>query len=336
MRVTSQKRLGFTLVELLVVIAIIGILIALLLPAVQAAREAARRTQCSNNLRQLGISVHNYSDVYSEQFPPDTNGYGGSGPTCGWSWIYFVQPFIEGGNTWDRIASWASCRDTANYIPNAQAPWNNPENAAAFRMPSLLCPTRRTGSIVVNPVDPWTGTSYNMPSAQPTDYASVATGLNHNYWDTGSDGCIIRYAQSNLISGPNTPLRSATTFGSCTDGLSNTLIIGEKAMHPSWILHNWVDQPALVAGHHPHPYFASRLLGAHSRGLQRIPNRVDYWVNTGVESQYIDIWCFGSWHPGICLFTVGDASVRNVKNYASLYNLQRAGGRNDRQPYELQ
>ena len=98
MRSLSRKRSAFTLIELLVVIAIIAILIALLLPAVQQAREAARRTQCKNNLHQLGLALHNYHDVYN-QFPITC--FNNSGPGLNWSdssrgtYLVRLLPYIE-------------------------------------------------------------------------------------------------------------------------------------------------------------------------------------------------------------------------------------------------
>src|SRR5262245_26547135 len=99
----SSYRRGFTLVELLVVIAIIGILVALLLPAVQAAREAARRTQCVNHLHQIGIAMHNRHDVYLE-FPPALAQFvpPGAQEIKDHSWTPFVLPYIEQQAIYDR------------------------------------------------------------------------------------------------------------------------------------------------------------------------------------------------------------------------------------------
>ncbi len=105
-----RRMRGFTLVELLVVIAIIGILIALLLPAVQAAREAARRSQCSNNLKQIGLGFHNYESSY-KAFPPSFIQFGATSITGStnsvqpnWSWGTFILPYVEHQPMYDRLA----------------------------------------------------------------------------------------------------------------------------------------------------------------------------------------------------------------------------------------
>src|SRR6267142_6033154 len=96
-----SRHAAFTLVELLVVIAIIGVLVALLLPAVQAAREAARRTQCSNNLKQLGLAAHNFNDTFS-RLPPGGGAQGGGGglsaSTDYGSWLVYLLPYVEQTN----------------------------------------------------------------------------------------------------------------------------------------------------------------------------------------------------------------------------------------------
>src|SRR5688572_1066288 len=120
----SRKNRGFTLVELLVVIAIIGILIALLLPAVQAAREAARRTQCTNNLKQLALATHNFHDT-NKMLPRGADG------CCYGTWQVRVMPFMEQGNLADLYEE-----DPIRY---SGAP--NTTNVTTHRVNALSCPS---------------------------------------------------------------------------------------------------------------------------------------------------------------------------------------------------
>jgi len=146
----KHDRPGFTLVELLVVIAIIGILIALLLPAVQAAREAARRMQCSNNLKQLGLALHIYHDTY-KVFP-----YAAGGGGTYWSWSTLMLSSIEAQTTYDRI----DFEYPYNAGPSNDAIKANNEAMRTFlnvyQCPSAeLAPGRTTYSVVVGPDMPF-------------------------------------------------------------------------------------------------------------------------------------------------------------------------------------
>ncbi len=158
-------------------IAIIGMLIALLLPAVQAAREAGRRTTCSSNLRELALAVHNYHDVHHELPPASSERATGTDRNqVGWSWLAHIAPYIEQAN-WARGINWRQRPQGATNVPVVNE----------FRSGILMCPSRRTlGPIMQDPTalfglaDRWLG------AAVPTDYASVRRGT----WPGGRDGMI--------------------------------------------------------------------------------------------------------------------------------------------------
>lgn len=190
------RRPGFTLIELLVVIAIIAILIALLLPAVQQAREAARRTQCKNNLKQLGIALHNYADAHSA-FPNQA-----SDSLYGYSALAQILPYIDQGNLYNAF-------DFSQPL-QVGLPWRpavNPAMADVVRRPlaALLCPSETGDPIYLDGSgNEWAGSNYlvNGGSGRVTDYcASLNDGL---FWRG-----------------------SKTKFRDLTDGVSNTVFLGE-------------------------------------------------------------------------------------------------------------
>ncbi len=129
----ASRKTGFTLVELLVVIAIIGIMVGLLLPAVQSAREAARRMSCQNNIKQLGLALHNYESAY-KAFPPSTVASGGSASQP-WSGQSFILPFLEGDATFSKI------NFSTGYHAGSNKTLFPPNGIAAVRVSTLLCPS---------------------------------------------------------------------------------------------------------------------------------------------------------------------------------------------------
>jgi prepilin-type N-terminal cleavage/methylation domain-containing protein len=200
-----MRRRGFTLIELLVVIAIIAVLVAILLPAVQQAREAARRSQCLNNLRQLAVATHNYLSAHGV-FPP-SGCVSGTTVSQPWSGQAFLLPYIDGDNIYARIDFSLGYHHAAN---KAVFP---PSGPAAKRVPVLICPS--------DPGDRPRLDAMGVPEHYPLCY-----GLNMGLYEifnptTNTDG--------KAAFGPNARLNT----GSYSDGASNVLCMAEvKAFTP--------------------------------------------------------------------------------------------------------
>jgi prepilin-type N-terminal cleavage/methylation domain-containing protein len=197
----QERRTGFTLVELLVVIAIIGILVALLLPAVQAAREAARRTQCQNNLKQMGLAMHNHHDTFKK--------------------------FPSGGLDWTQPRTLTSSNSPANYTAQA---WGWAYQILPFMEQQPLWREPNDATVASTPVP-----TYNCPSLRgPTLYAysqSSPTGYRAMMDYAGNGGTFGIYSVStsvNSLDGPICFTGQAVGMAVLTDGTSNTLMIGEK------------------------------------------------------------------------------------------------------------
>ena len=220
-------RCGFTLVELLVVIAIIGVLVALLLPAVQSAREAARRSQCSNNLKQLGLSAHSFHDTF-ERYPPGggaQNGGGGLGTNNDYgSWLVYLLPFIEQGNLAQRIDS--ATGPTNQRINNAYKAGILPVVMKNFRCPSdeynKSAPVSSYGASI-------------GPQCAPGP-CSAAQSPYRPYCDGGTQTPSWGYPSSSNYGDTTVPLQTRGLFtrqgtlvrpAMVTDGTSNTIMFGE-------------------------------------------------------------------------------------------------------------
>ncbi|QDS87503.1 Type II secretion system protein G precursor [Rosistilla ulvae] len=208
----TGNRSGFTLVELLVVIAIIGILVGLLLPAVQAAREAARRMQCSNNLKQMGLALQNYHDTY-HKFPYGDEGVCGGG--WGSNWRLRLMPFCEQNAIYDRWTFGPGHGWTGTTSGNA-----NRDQIDGFSVDFGKCPS--------SPMDEFRADSgdelflfsyYGISGAESSPDGNYVASVRANATGTNPNGL---YSSGGML-----PINELVGMNHCTDGTSNTIIVGE-------------------------------------------------------------------------------------------------------------
>ena len=317
-RTLGRARTAFTLVELLVVIAIIGVLVALLLPAVQAAREAANRSSCGNKLKQLAIAVHNHNDTYKKlprgaenQVLPQPNPTGSTTYFMGTSWLVYILPFMEQQPLYDRYDFGVQYDN----IPSggATAPKNN-DVVGSTIVDTFYCPSGPGALTYKDPNgngvngDPSTHYYGIMgPSGDVDNFTIVLNGITYTYRlgnpvTNGAfafHGAFTQYRDSpgSITTGYEIKLTDII------DGTSNTLIIGERSVHlPAPKINSY---RAWIRGNHG---------GSGATKNVRYPiNSTDY----NGSNNFNDI-SFGSNHPGGCLFAMGDASVKFVAETINL------------------
>ena len=329
----ARLRPGFTLVELLVVIAIIGILIAMLLPAIQAARESARRANCSSNLKQIGLAILTYSDRNSEQIPPaQSNRHG---------WLAFMWPVME------QAPLYAEVQFNRDFADNTVASTvglqrTNSTLHQEFRGDVYICPTRGFRQS-------------GWGTAQAVDYLPVGVtyrasdwpGSGHQYIGTANpsqpylNGPIVGPAREANVTDSAGNIRrdivSKVSIGSVTDGMTYTAFAGEKHLPPQLAGTTVNDYPWSPGslGYNAAYWHSNKIVGL---GLASRPDTPAFDTSLGTDQTAARPdahYMFGSWHPGITQFVFGDARVVSVKNHAEPLALQHMGGRSDGQPYNL-
>jgi prepilin-type N-terminal cleavage/methylation domain-containing protein/prepilin-type processing-associated H-X9-DG protein len=306
-------RRGFTLIELLVVIAIIAILIALLLPAVQQAREAARRVQCKNNLKQIGLALQNYHDVHG-LFPPGwvpASGATSNMTPSSWAWSVFILPQIDQGTLYQSL----NVSDGTPSVPAAQ-------NAVAGTNDRLVsaysCPSDPGGEVAV-----WGGTAFS------------SAGTINGYRKMSYPGCIgfngsdsmnnnVHRAESRGIFSNS----SNTRIAQITDGTTNTFLCGET--DSTSICRNRKDCPTptsvgviwMRADHRPFP--ATHLWFSLLRETSSSPNAR---LNSGLYESVL--YGYSSKHTGGATFLLADGSVRFINESIHRFTYRYLGSMSD-------
>jgi prepilin-type N-terminal cleavage/methylation domain-containing protein/prepilin-type processing-associated H-X9-DG protein len=339
----GQKRKAFTLVELLVVIAIIGVLVALLLPAVQAAREAARRMSCSNNLKQFGLALQNFHDTYGV-FPPgitddDTHNFG---------WGTYILPYMEQGNLYNTIATTVNSHSSVaagtgpglifkpGTHPNTDSnPYLHTSDGIHGTLiqtilPGYLCPSN---ALAKKDNNNWGASHYVGNAGTTTQLGTVtwgcATGNVRGNTETGM-----------LVFDNNNNETYNVGMGDCRDGTSNTFIVGEigasQNVYPG---KNTNGNFPLWAGGNNDFGCESKSMASHVRLADATfyINRPATTLNAaaGGSDWHESDMCFGSFHTGGAQFAFVDGSVHFLQQTINTDTLFRLANRQDGLPVTL-
>ncbi|MCO6043115.1 DUF1559 domain-containing protein [Aeoliella sp. ICT_H6.2] len=311
-------RSAFTLVELLVVIAIIGILVALLLPAVQAAREAARRTQCSNNLKQLGLALQNFHSQFN-QFPANSRWYAGDTTARKGSVHVQLLPFIEGSSFHERL----------NLDGDVAAQIEADETLRTTELPHLRCPSDDFPKLTPNPL-PGGGAGGYPPTNYGTSVGAQKT--------SGLGACQTLYPGNTFGNGPSPDGNSekaseisgvfsrrgwAASIREILDGTTNTIAMGEtrpgcstSIQHPWWSSQQWYAGTAPPINY---PTCPQEGLGNDGTPTKNCNSWNNWVTDAGFKSK----------HPGGAQFAFCDGSVQFLQEDIDYLNFQRRGDRRD-------
>lgn len=304
-----MKKKGFTLVELLVVIAIIGVLVALLLPAVQTAREAARRSSCKNNMKNLGLAMHNYHDIVL-QFP-----FGFDDRETLWSAM--ILPQIEQENLYNTLV-FAESGDGnwgANGSPN--------ETACGTLIDTFRCPSMSVAEHIDN---------NGIPTRVPISYRAVAGGnaVSDDESTVPSGHPKIALEHQSGLNGMFYGC-SETKMRDLTDGASNTYMIGESRTEPTFSkdgqgMDFWQFGAPQTGGWDCRE--GDKGGTEYSEGLGSAYGPINARISAPSTPGVIMELTFGSWHPGGANFTLGDASVRFISETIDINTHRALGSRN--------
>lgn len=301
------RRKAFTLVELLVVIAIIGVLVGMLLPAVQMVRESARRTTCLNNLKQLGLATMNYETTHMN-FPPSR------AADQFMTWPFYLMPYMELNNLAEQL--------------DGQAPYaSQPPEVLNRTVEAWICPSRPRSAFVSN------FESRGEPVGPVSDYAGNAGSHQfflNDLWakfDDPVDGVMNSGFRNDnpVVSGRLTgPARGRYNHASITDGTSNTIFYGEKYLNPNQLGNpgGWGDS-SILNGDQPETFMR---IGGFAMPIASSQNQP---YSPG------ELPVFGSAHPTVTNFVMGDGSVHSLTNRTSEQTLMQLCSREDGIPVSL-